>query len=135
MKKLINRSRVIGGAALLLFAAACATSTQSTENLLASAGFQQRTADTAEKQEVLNTLPKNQLTHVTWKGQDYYVQPDATAANTAWVGRAAEYQSYQQLRHAKQMSNDNLLAAEMNSKAMKNWGNVWGPNLAGRRWH
>ena len=111
--------------ALLIFASGCAT-TGASENLLAAAGFKQITADTPKKQELLNTLPKNQLTLINWKGQSYYVQPDASATNVAWVGRPAEYQAYEQLRLAKQMSNDNLMAAQMNQDAMYRWGGAWG---------
>jgi hypothetical protein len=52
------------------------------------------------------------------------------ANNRAYVGTPAEYQSYQQLRLAKRMSNDNLLAAQMKQDAMTNWG-VWGPGMYG----
>lgn len=102
--------------------------------MLAAAGFQQKTADTPKKQELLSSLPKNQLTLVTWKGQNYYVQPDAAASNMAWVGRAAEYQAYQQLRLAKQLSNENLMAAQMNQTSMYAWGGAWGPGFYGGRW-
>ena len=70
-------------------------------------------ADTPKKQELLNTLPKIQLSVVTWKGKTFYVQP-AAAPNQAYVGTPKEYQAYQQLRLARQMTNDNLMAAQMN---------------------
>jgi hypothetical protein len=133
MKELFNRSRVVAAAALLILAAGCAT-TESHQNLLAAAGFQQKIADTPKKQELLNSLPKNQLTLITWKGKTYYVQPDATSTNVAWVGRAAEFQAYQQLRLAKQLSNENLMAAQMNQDAMYSWGGAWGPGFYGGRW-
>ena len=66
---------------------------------------------------------------ITWKGKTFYVQPDAPN-NRAYVGTPAEYQTYQQLRLAKQMSNDNLMAAQMNQDAMNNWG-AWGPGIYG----
>lgn len=134
MKKLLNHSQVVAVVALLILAAGCATTEISHENLLAAAGFQQRTADTPKKQELLASLPKNQLSLITWKGQSYYVQPDATSTNVAWVGRAAEYQAYQQLRLARQMSNENLMAAQMNQDAMYRWGGAWGPGFYGGRW-
>src|SRR5438046_2725140 len=131
MKQLFNRSRIVVAVALLTLAAGCATTNAPSENMLAAAGFQQRTADTPKKQEVLKTLPKNQLTLITWKGKNYYVQPDSTDPNIAWVGTPAEYQTYQQLRLAKQLSNDNLMAAQMNQDAMYRWGGAWGPGFYG----
>jgi hypothetical protein len=130
MKQLLSYSRFIVVAVLLAAAAGCATS-GSSENLLAAAGFQQRTADTPQKQERLNSLPRNQLTLVTWKGRKYYVQPDSTNANIAWVGSPAEFQTYQQLRLARQLSNENLMAAQMNQAAMMSWGGAWGPGFYG----
>jgi hypothetical protein len=131
MKQLLSYSWIIVAAALLIFGAGCATTNAPSENLLAAAGFKQRTADTPKKQELLKSLPKNQLTLITWKGKNYYVQPDSTNPNIAWVGSPAEFQSYEQLRLAKQLSNDNLMAAQMNQAAMMNWGGAWGPGFYG----
>ena len=130
MKQLLSYSRIIVVAVLLAAASGCAT-TGSSENLLAAAGFQQRTADTPKKQEVLKSLPKNQLTLITWKGKNYYVQPDSTNPNIAWVGSPAEFQAYQQLRLAKQLSKENQMAAQMNQNAMYRWGGAWGPGFYG----
>ena len=131
MKQIRLSLTIIGAAALLALAAGCATtSTTSTTDMLTAAGFKLMTADTPKKQDVLNTLPKGQLSVITWKGKTFYVQP-AAASNQAYVGTPTEYQSYQQLRLAKQMSNDNLMAAQMNSDAMNDWGGVWGPGLYG----
>jgi hypothetical protein len=77
MKQLLSYSRFIVVAVLLAAATGCATS-GSSENLLAAEGFQQRMADTPKKQELLNSLARNKLTLITWKGKNYYVQPDRT---------------------------------------------------------
>jgi len=132
MKQLFNPFKIISAIALVALAAGCATtsSTSQTSDLLTAAGFKLMTADTPKKQEVLNTLPKGQLSLVTYKSKNFYVQP-AAASNQAYVGTPAEYQSYQQLRLAKQMSNDNLMAAQMNSDAMNSWGGLWGPGMYG----
>lgn len=129
MKQLFTPFRILGAVALLAIAAGCATTSTSTTDMLTAAGFKLMTADTPKKQEVLNTLPKDQLSLVTYKGKTFYVQP-AAASNQAYVGTPAEYQSYQQLRLAKQMSNDNLMAAQMNQDAMMRW-NAWGPGFYG----
>ena len=130
MKQLFTPFRILGAVALLALAAGCATTSTSQTDMLTAAGFKLHTADTPKKQELLATLPKDQLSVVTWKGKTFYVQP-AAAPNQAYVGTPAEYQSYQQLRLAKQMSNDNLMAAQMNADAMDNWGGAWGPGFYG----
>jgi hypothetical protein len=131
MKQIRLTLTIIGAAALLALAPGCATtSTTSSTDMLTAAGFKLMTADTPKKQAILNTLPKAQLSLITYKGKSFYVQP-AAAANQAYVGTPTEYQSYQQLRLAKQMSNDNLVAAQMNQDAMTSWGGAWGPGFYG----
>lgn len=97
--------------------------------MLTAAGFKLLTADTPKKQDVLNTLPKGQLSLVTYKGKTFYVQP-AAASNQAYVGTEKEYHAYEGLRIARQMRNDQLLAAQMNQDAMMRW-NSWGPSFYG----
>jgi len=131
MKQSFTPFRIISAVALLALTAGCATtsSTTQTTDMLTAAGFKLLTADTPKKQDVLNTLPKGQLSLVTYKAKTFYVQP-AAASNQAYVGTPKEYQTYQQLRLAKQMSNDNLMAAQMNQDAMMRWG-AWGPGFYG----
>ena len=131
MKQSFTPFRIISAVALLALTAGCATtsSTTQTTEMLTAAGFKLLTADTPKKQDVLNTLPKGQLSLVTYKAKTFYVQP-AAASNQAYVGTPKEYQTYQQLRLAKQMSNDNLMAAQMNQDAMMRWG-AWGPGFYG----
>jgi len=117
-----------GALMLLVLAVGCETTSSHTD-LLSAAGFKVLAADTPKKQELLATLPKDQLSLITVKGKSFYVQPAGT--NTAYVGTPAEYQSYQQLRLAQHLSNQNLEAAQMNQTAMYGWGNVWGPGFYG----
>jgi hypothetical protein len=130
MKRSFRPFQVLGAITLLALAAGCATTSTSTTDMLSAAGFRLVTADTPKKQELLNTLPKGQLSLITYKGKNFYVQPGSTS-NQAYVGTPAEYQSYQQLRLAKQMTNDNLMAAQMNQNAMYGWGGAWGPSFYG----
>src|SRR4026208_348567 len=69
MKQPFNLFRIIGAIALLTLAIGCATNGTQTTDLLTAAGFRLLPADTAQKQELLNTLPKSQLSVVTWKGK------------------------------------------------------------------
>lgn len=138
MKESLNPFRVFGALALMALLAGCATTeTSQKTDMLTAAGFKLVTADTPKKQELLKALPAGQLSVVTYKGKTFYVQPTGTP-NQAYVGTPAEYQTYQQLRLAKQMSNDNLMAAQMNQDSMARW-NAWGPTFyggfyGGRRW-
>ncbi len=122
--------KVLGAIALLAIAAGCATNTGKTD-LLSAAGFKLVPADTPEKQQLLATLPPDKLTLIVWKGKQFYVEPASGSQDQAYVGTPAEYQAYQQLRLAKQMSNDNLMAAQLNQDSMSGWGRAWGPGLYG----
>ena len=128
MKQIIS-FKMITVAALLALTVGCAT-TNSNSDLLSAAGFKLLPADTPRKQQLLQTLTPGKLTLITWKGKQFYVQPDVPN-NQAYVGTPTEYQAYQQLRLAKQLSNDNLMAAQMNQTAMMGWGPAWGPGFYG----
>jgi hypothetical protein len=135
MKQIRVSFKMIGVIALLALTVGCATTNTNTD-LLSAAGFKRLPADTPKKQELLKTLTPGKLTLITWKGKQFYVQPDVPN-NLAFVGTPAQYQTYQQLRLARQLSNDNLMAAQMNQNAMMGWG-AWGPGFYGgfygRRW-
>ncbi|MFZ1218911.1 MAG: hypothetical protein WAO00_06425 [Chthoniobacterales bacterium] len=121
--------RILSSLALLVWATGCATTQTSHVDMLTEAGFKLVNADTPKKQELLKTLPAGHLSLITWKGKNFYVQPAATP-NQAYVGTPKEYETYQGLRLAKQMRNDDLMAAQMNHTAMNQW-NAWGPSFYG----
>ena len=112
---------------LAVFAFGCAADLHEKENLAVAAGFKVITPTKPDQQAILAKLPADKVTPVKYKGKTYYVLPDAKN-NQAYVGGPKQYQSYQQLRVAKQISNDNLMAAQMNEDASMNWGawNGWG---------
>jgi hypothetical protein len=103
--------KFLAALALLAFAVGCAT-TQQTENLLPAAGFKTVTASTPKQQQHLKTLKPGKITSVKRSGKTYFVFPDP-AHNQLYVGGQAEYQKYQQLRLQQKLSNENLIAAEM----------------------
>jgi len=129
MNQSIKLLSAVGVIALLTLFVGCATDGTQTADLLSAAGFKPVLADTPQKVELLKTLQPGKISLIAWKGQSFYVQPDV-ANNRAMVGTPAEYQAYQQLRLAKQMSNDNLMAAEMDQASMSRWG-LWGPGIYG----
>lgn len=109
---------------LLALAVGCAGNLQEQENLTVAAGFKPITPTKPEQSALLAKLPADQVTRITYEGKTYYVLPDVKN-NQAYVGGPKQYQAYQQLRLAKQISNQNLEAAEMNQAASMNWG-AWG---------
>jgi len=110
-------------AALLALAAGCST-TKQTESLLSAAGFQIMPATTPEQKAHLKTLPAGKVTTVQRAGKTYFVYPDA-AKQVAYVGQQPQYQEYQKLRLQKQMAEDQLQAAELNSEPGWNAWGVW----------
>ncbi len=102
----------------------CASSqiqkTESTEQLLAAAGFQQKFADTPQKQAHLQTLPQHTLLAYPYKGKVVYVYRDV---NTLYMGSPAAYQRYQQLATEKQIAQQAVINAEINEAAT--W-DYWG---------
>lgn len=115
--------------AAVLALVGCAT-TSETENLAVAAGFKLITPKNANQQTILASLPPGKITPTQYEGKTYYVLPDKPN-NQAYVGGPKQYQSYQQLRLARQISNDNLMAAQLNADAAawNTWGGwgVWGP--------
>ena len=128
MKNPLHLFLTIGVAALVAFAASCST-TQQTENLLSAAGFKATPATTAQQQAHLKTLPANKVTMVVRDGKTYYVYPDKTQ-QVLYVGQDAQYQEYQKLRLQKQMAQEQVQAADMNSEDWGGWGIFNGGGVA-----
>jgi hypothetical protein len=122
MKQILNILKSLAAVALVALAAGCANNALNNENLAIAAGFKVITPVKPDQQAILAKLPKNQVSPITYEGKPYYVLPDAMN-NLAYVGGPAEYQEYQKLRVAKQLSNDNLEAAQLNDA--NDWGG-WG---------
>ena len=102
----------------------CASSqvqkTESTEQLLLAAGFQQKFADTPQKQAHLQALPQRTLLAYPYKGKVVYVYRDV---NTLYMGTPEAYRRYQQLAVEKQIAKQLVEAAEINETT--DWG-MWG---------
>jgi hypothetical protein len=125
MKYLTDLLRKAAAVALIVLAAGCATSDAlSNDNLAIAAGFKVITPKDPGQQAILAKLPKDKVSPVNYQGAIYYVLPDSMN-NLAYVGGAAQFQDYQRLRVAKQLSNNNLQAAQMNEMDAMDWGG-WG---------
>ncbi|HET7836980.1 MAG TPA: hypothetical protein VFL43_14285 [Variovorax sp.] len=123
----------VAAVALVAMAAGCATTDAlNNDNLAIAAGFKMITPKQPDQQAILAKLPKDKVSPVTYQGATYYVLPDAMN-NVAYVGGATQYQDYQRLRVAKQLSNNNLEAAQMNEMDWGGWGGWGGPAFIGFR--
>jgi hypothetical protein len=125
----------LAAAMLLSLMLGCASSFQEKENLAVAAGFRAISPSRPEQASILATLPANRITPVNYRGKVYYVLPDVRN-NQAFVGGPKQYQAYQQLRLARQISNENLEAAQLNADASMNW-DTWGGwgALGGPGWY
>ena len=126
MKPLFHALKYLAAAVVVALAAGCATSNDalSNDNLAIAAGFKVITPKDPGQQAMLAKLPKDKVSPVTYQGTTYYVLPDSMN-NLAYIGGAAQYQDYQRMRVAKQLSNNNLEAAQMNEMNTMDWGG-WG---------
>ena len=96
------------------------------DGMLAAAGFQVRPANTPEKLQQLKTLEPRVLLQTQRDGAPYWVVADPTVCQCLYVGNAAAYQRYEQLKLRKEYADEQLMAAEMNEDAAMNWS-MWGP--------
>ena len=71
---------------------------ESTEQLLAAAGFQARPADTSERQQHLATISPRRLERHTRDGKVVYTYADPDGCKCLYVGGPKEYSEYQRLR-------------------------------------
>jgi hypothetical protein len=124
MKQTRKALQFLAIVALAAFAVSCASQMETTENLAVAAGFRSITPGNTEQQAILASLPAGKVHQVNYRGKTYYVLPDASKTQ-AWVGGPKQFQTYQQLRLARQISNENLMAAQMNQMAAMDW-NTWG---------
>jgi hypothetical protein len=96
-----------------------------TEQMLAASGFNVVPADTPDRQASLAQLKPYVISRQFRSGQVLYVYPDAQG-NFAYIGNQAAYDRYQNLMVQQQISDQNLMAAQMASMpGMWGWG-YWG---------
>src|SRR5262245_16655645 len=114
---------LLAAGVLVALAIGCST-TKDKENTLSAAGFKMIPADTPERVAHLNSLPADKLTTVQRNGTMYYVFPDPKK-NVLYVGQQPQYQEYQRICLEKQITQEQLSAAEMNENTWGVWG-AWG---------
>lgn len=92
--------------ALGSLAVGCASSSaslKSKEELAIAADFKVIKPTKPDQKAILEKLPNDKFTQITYGGKNYYVLPDK-ADGQAYVGSPKQYQSYQQLSQAKEQA-------------------------------
>jgi hypothetical protein len=92
---------------------------QSTEQVLAAAGFHMKEATTPEQLANLKALTQRKLVIHDQNGQTRYVYADADGCKCVYVGSEKNYDEFQKLSIKQEIAQDNL-------DASMDWG-MWGP--------
>ena len=116
-------SLVLAAALLTGCAAIQRAENSATEQLLTAAGFRVLPADTAQKQAKLAELKPYTIARQIRDDSVYYIYPD-DQNNFVLIGDQAAYSKYQNLVVQQQLSNQNLMAAQMETTPGM-WGG-WG---------
>lgn len=85
---------------------------KSTEQQLAAAGFKVLPANTADRQAALAQLKPYTISRQIRGDKVYYVYPDPEG-EFAYIGDQAAYSAYQQIMVQQQISDQNMMAAQM----------------------
>ena len=100
---------------------------QQTESTLSAAGFQMKPADTPERLAHLQTMRPRKIVPQTEGRQAASTStPTRKAARCLYVGDEQAYQRYQALAIQEKLTQEKMMAAQMNEDAAMNWG-LWGP--------
>jgi hypothetical protein len=125
---MLRKMTVAAALAASIASGGCVTvGAQEKEGQLAAAGFVRLQADTPAKVAKLQALPQNSIVYAQRKAGNVYIYADAAGCNCAYVGNAAAYQSYQQIRTANNIAQMQETTALLNAEAANDWGGAWGP--------
>ncbi|MCK5851576.1 hypothetical protein KAH27_00985 [bacterium] len=138
MKKQLNLSALIIIICFGFFVTGCAAIKESrakeTERMLSAAGFTIKLANTPEKIANLKLLTQETVFPFERNGTNYYIYANAHEKRL-YVGNPSEYNEYKELKHQKQVSEDQIADArdammEANEEAdyagRMDWG-MWAP--------
>ena len=97
-----------------------------TGDLLVSAGFTTKPADTPERAQQLGAMPPLKLVSQSKDGHVVYRYADPYSCDCVYVGDEQAYAEYKRLALQKQIADEQLEAAEDEEGALMDWG-LWGP--------
>ena len=107
----VNSRFILAGMTILtaFYLLGCATTSPKekafdAENLLVSAGFTYKVADTAEKLEKLKSLPQRKLLRHERQDKVTYLYADVVACKCVYMGDEAAYQSLRRLMYSEKLT-------------------------------
>lgn len=120
---------------LLLAAAICLTGCASvrssnTRSLLTTAGFKERTPETAKQKELYAAAEPYKLMGITAKGKTLYAYKDEKAG-TALIGDESNYQQYRKLAAQQKLAADEYRAAAIEADIASGWYGAYGYSVYG----
>jgi hypothetical protein len=126
MKTILRLSTSLAVPILAAILASCATSSQnkSKEELAIAADFKVIKPTKPDQKAILDRLPADRVSKITYNGKTYYVLPDK-ADQQAYVGGPKQYAAYQQLGQAKEAALQYDESAAVHHRQDKNstgWG-------------
>jgi hypothetical protein len=92
---------------------------QSTEEVLAAAGFQMKEATTPQQRANLQAMTQRKIVMHDQDGRMRYVYADAEGCGCVYVGSEKNYDEFQRLSVKQEIAEENL-------DASMDWG-MWGP--------
>jgi hypothetical protein len=100
------RVRVMLAAGMMLVFIGCAgppvDKTLQAEELLGTAGFRLKMADTPAKLERISRVPQKQVVRCSVKGREFYLWADAAGCRCYYAGTMQNYEKLVQIRQEKQ---------------------------------
>ena len=97
-----------------------------TGDLLVSAGFTTKPADTPERAQQLHAMPPLRLVSESEDGNVVYRYADPYSCDCLYVGDQQAYAEYKRLALQRQIADERLEAAEAEDSAAIDWS-LWGP--------
>ena len=126
MKKILPLTLAVAVAVIAGCAAIQKAEHKSTEQLLAASGFKVLPANTPQRQATLAQLKPYTISREIRGNKVFYVYPDPKGTY-AYIGDQTAYSAYQNLVVQQQISDQNMMAAQMAQMpgAWGGWG-YWG---------
>ena len=97
-----------------------------TGDLLVSAGFTTKPADTPERAQQLHAMPPLRLVSESEDGNVVYRYADPYSCDCLYVGDQQAYAEYKRLALQRQIADERLEASEAEDSAAIDWS-LWGP--------
>lgn len=110
---------------VLLLASCASMGSSNTKRLLSASGFQPRTPQNENQQEIYNKMEPYKLYSKEIKGKMLYAYKDPEEERV-YIGGPDEHQKYQAYAAQQQIARDQRVAAEMQMEAAYSYG-AWSP--------